>query len=193
MSLPIVLASSSTYRRALLKRLNLPFSWAAPDCDERALVDESAEDLVRRLSCAKACALAKQYPNHLLIGSDQVAVRGGQILGKPHTAERACAQLRAASGQWVTFLTGLCLYNSQTRQLHYECVPFSVTFRELNEAEIERYVAYERPLDCAGSFKAEGLGVSLFASTQGTDSTALIGLPLIALCQMLRREGVMLP
>lgn len=193
MSLPLVLASSSAYRRALLERLQLPFSWAAPECDETPIAGESAPELVQRLAQAKATALAERYPAHLLIGSDQVARLNGQILGKPHSFERACAQLQAASGQKVEFLTGLCLYNSQSRQLQCTCVPFSVEFRTLSTAEIKRYVAAEQPLDCAGSFKAEGLGVSLFAGTQGPDSTALIGLPLIALCQMLRNEGLMLP
>lgn len=191
--LPLLLASSSAYRRELLARLRLPFAWASPDIDEQRLDDEPAIALVRRLAQAKAEALADQYPGHLIIGSDQVAVLGEQVLGKPHTFERACEQLLEASGQQVTFLTGLALLNSATGQCQVDCVPFTVTMRELDRERVERYVAAEQPLDCAGSFKAEGLGVSLFQSTHGSDATSLIGLPLIRLVDMLGREGVVIP
>lgn len=191
--LPLLLASSSAYRRELLARLRLPFAWASPDIDEQRLGDEPAIALVRRLAQAKAEALAGQYPGHLIIGSDQVAVLGEQVLGKPHTFERACEQLLEASGQQVTFLTGLALLNSATGQCQVDCVPFTVTMRELDRERVERYVAAEQPLDCAGSFKAEGLGVSLFQSTHGSDATSLIGLPLIRLVDMLSREGVVIP
>ncbi|AVD84219.1 septum formation inhibitor Maf [Pseudomonas sp. SWI6] len=191
--LPLLLASSSPYRRELLERLRLPFIWASPDVDERRLDDEPATELVRRLARQKAQALAVSYPDHLIIGSDQVAVLGEQILGKPHTVERACEQLLEASGQQVTFLTGLALLNSATGQCQVDCVPFTVTMRELDRARVERYVEAERPLDCAGSFKAEGLGVSLFKSTHGCDATSLIGLPLIRLVDMLKVEGVAVP
>ncbi|MFB4393071.1 MULTISPECIES: Maf family protein [unclassified Pseudomonas] len=191
--LPLLLASSSPYRRELLQRLRLPFTWASPDIDERRLDDEPAHELVRRLAREKASALAATHPGHLIIGSDQVAVLGEQILGKPHTFEHACEQLLAASGQQVTFLTGLALLNSSTRQCQIDCVPFTVTLRELDRERVERYVLAEQPLDCAGSFKAEGLGVSLFRETHGSDATSLVGLPLIRLVDMLIKEGVQVP
>lgn len=191
--LPLLLASSSPYRRELLERLRLPFSWASPDIDERRLDDEPAVALVRRLARQKAEALAASHPAHLIIGSDQVAVLGEQILGKPHTFERACEQLLAASGQQVSFLTGLALLNSATGECQVDCVPFTVNLRELNREQVERYVAAEQPLDCAGSFKAEGLGVSLFQGTHGCDATSLVGLPLIRLVDMLLKEGVRIP
>ncbi|MFK3942178.1 Maf family protein [Pseudomonas monteilii] len=191
--LPLLLASSSTYRRDLLQRLHLPFDWASPDIDEGRLGDEPAEALVRRLAAAKARALAAAHPAHLIIGSDQVAVLGERILGKPHTFERAREQLLAASGRAVTFLTGVALLNSATGQCQIDCVPFTVTLRELDSAQVERYLQTEQPYDCAGSFKAEGLGVSLFRDTQGSDATSLIGLPLIRLVQMLAKEGISVP
>ena len=191
--LPLLLASSSPYRRQLLQRLRLPFTCASPDIDERRLGDESACELVRRLSRQKAQALAADHPQHLIIGSDQVAVLGEQILGKPHTFEVACEQLLSASGQQVTFLTGLALLNSATGACQVDCIPFTVTLRELDVASVERYVKAEEPFDCAGSFKAEGLGVSLFKSTHGPDATSLIGLPLIRLVDMLMLEGVRIP
>lgn len=191
--LPLLLASSSPYRRELLQRLRLPFTWASPDIDEGRNAEEPATELVRRLARQKAEALAKSHSQHLIIGSDQVAVLGEQILGKPHTFERACEQLLAASGQQVTFLTGLALLNSSTGQCQVDCIPFTVTLRELDRERVERYVQAEQPLDCAGSFKAEGLGVTLFQSTHGCDATSLIGLPLIRLVDMLHAEGVQLP
>ncbi|MDE3735878.1 Maf family protein [Pseudomonas resinovorans] len=191
--LPLVLASSSPYRRELLERLRLPFTWGAPDIDERRQPHESAEQLVRRLALEKARAIAPQNPNHLIIGSDQVAVLGEQILGKPHDFKRARDQLQRASGASVSFLTGLALLNSATGQHQVDCVPFTVHFRELDAARISRYLEAEQPYDCAGSFKAEGLGVSLFRSTDGTDATSLVGLPLIRLVDMLLAEGVQIP
>ncbi|TDF85557.1 nucleoside triphosphate pyrophosphatase [Pseudomonas sp. H9] len=191
--LPLLLASSSPYRRELLERLRLPFNWASPDIDEQRLPEEPAADLVKRLAREKAQALAASHPDHLIIGSDQVAVLGEQILGKPHTFDRACEQLLAASGNHVTFLTGLALLNSQTGHCQVDCVPFTVYMRELELARIERYLHAEEPYDCAGSFKAEGLGVSLFQSTHGVDATSLVGLPLIRLVDMLLNEGVDLP
>lgn len=191
--LPLLLASSSPYRRELLSRLRLPFICASPDIDESRLPDESASDLVRRLARRKAQALAASHPGHLIIGSDQVAVLGEQILGKPHDFDRACAQLQAASGRSVTFLTGLALLNSDSGECQVDVVPFTVTMRALSAASIERYVRAEQPYDCAGSFKAEGLGVSLFQSTQGTDATSLVGLPLIRLVDMLLQEGAQIP
>ena len=191
--LPLLLASSSPYRRELLQRLRLPFTWSSPNIDEARQGDETAAELVRRLARLKAQALAEHHPQHLIIGSDQVAVLGERILGKPHSAERACKQLLAASGQSVTFLTGLALLNSATGHCQVDCIPFTVTLRELDRQRVERYVQTEQPLDCAGSFKAEGLGVSLFQSTHGSDATSLIGLPLIRLVDMLLKEGVQVP
>jgi MAF protein len=191
--LPLVLGSSSAYRRELLTRLRLPFSWAAPDIDERARPQETAQQLVMRLALEKAKALANSHPDHLIIGSDQVAVLNGKIIGKPGTHTQAKAQLLAASGHSLSFLTGVALLNSRTGTAQVDCVPFTVRFRVLSEATIERYLLAEQPYDCAGSFKAEGLGVSLFRSTEGPDATSLIGLPLIRLVDMLLQEGVSVP
>ena len=191
--LPLLLASSSPYRRALLERLQLPFVCQSPDIDESAQPGESAEQLVCRLAEAKARALAASHPTHLIIGSDQVAALGPQILGKPHTFERAREQLRAASGNSVTFHTGLCLYNSQSGRAQTANILFTVDFHQLDDASIERYLHREQPYDCAGSFKSEGLGISLFRSTCGEDATSLIGLPLIRLIDMLHAEGVQIP
>lgn len=191
--LPLVLASSSPYRRELLTRLRLPFTWGAPQIDESRRPDEDAEALVHRLSLEKAQALSASHSQHLIIGSDQVAVLGSQIIGKPHTLERAREQLMAASGNSVTFLTGLTLLNSATGQQQTDCVPFTVHFRPLSEAQIVRYLTAEQPFDCAGSFKAEGLGISLFRSTEGSDSNSLIGLPLIRLVDMLQASGIDIP
>lgn len=187
--LPLLLASSSPYRRELLERLRLPFICKSPDIDESHRPGESAIELVKRLSREKAEALASAFPDHLIIGSDQVAVLGQQILGKPHTFERAKEQLTAASGASVSFLTGLTLLNSSTGHVQTDCVPFTVHMRALTPSGIERYLHAEQPYDCAGSFKAEGLGVSLFRSTEGSDATSLIGLPLIRLIDMLINEG----
>jgi MAF protein len=191
--LPLVLASSSPYRRELLTRLRQPFTWASPAIDETAQPGESAEALVRRLAEAKARALSELHPAHLIIGSDQVAVLDQQILGKPHDFSRARSQLLAASGRSVTFLTSLALLNSATGECQMDVVPFTVHFRPLSEEQIARYLEAEQPYDCAGSFKAEGLGVSLFRATEGEDGTSLIGLPLIRLVQMLDRQGIAIP
>ena len=190
---PLILASSSPYRRELLQRLRLPFECASPDIDESPLPGESAEQLVRRLAEAKARALAARFPEHLIIGSDQAAVQGQAILGKPHTLERAMEQLKASTGNSVSFLTGLALLDSASGRCQVDCIPFRVHFRELDEARIRRYLEAERPFDCAGSFKAEGLGVSLFRATEGEDGTSLVGLPLIRLVDMLLAEGVQVP
>ncbi|MFS2123113.1 Maf family protein [Pseudomonas sp. Pseusp97] len=191
--LPLILASSSPYRRELLQRLRLPFECASPDIDESPLPGEGAEQLVRRLAENKARALAQRYPAHLIIGSDQAAVNGSRILGKPHDIGRATEQLMDASGKSVSFLTGICLLNSQSGEAQIDCVPFTVHFRNLDEARIRRYLEAEQPFDCAGSFKAEGLGVSLFRSTEGEDATSLVGLPLIRLVDMLLAEQVQIP
>ncbi|MEC4238444.1 Maf family protein [Pseudomonas sp. DSV-1] len=191
--LPLLLASSSVYRRELLTRLRLPFSCSSPDIDESHRPGETAIELVKRLSLEKARALAKSHPNHLIIGSDQVAVLDGQIIGKPHTHDKAHQQLMSASGASVSFLTGLTLLNSQTGHHQTDCIPFTVHMRTLSAEQIERYLLAEQPYDCAGSFKAEGLGVSLFQRTEGDDATSLVGLPLIRLVDMLLAEGVHLP
>ena len=191
--LPIILASSSAYRRQLLQRLHLPFTCISPDIDEAALPDESPALLVCRLAEEKARAVSIQNKQHVIIGSDQVAALDDQILGKPHDLLRATAQLQAASGRSVTFYTGLTVLNSQTGTCQTDCIPFTVHFRDLNEQQILRYLKTEQPFDCAGSFKSEGLGVSLFRSTEGSDATSLIGLPLIRLVSMLDKEGVPIP
>ncbi|EMW0830884.1 Maf family protein [Klebsiella aerogenes] len=185
----LLLASTSPWRRMLLEKLTLPFECAAPEVDETPQPGESARQLVVRLAQAKTQALASRYPQHLIIGSDQVCVLDGEITGKPHTEENAHRQLRKASGTIVTFYTGLALYNSANGHLQTECEPFDVHFRHLNDQEIEAYIRKENPLQCAGSFKSEGLGITLFERLEGRDPNSLVGLPLIALCQMLRREG----
>lgn len=185
----MILASSSPARQSLLQKLSLPFIAVAPDIDETAQKDETATSLVVRLARAKAQALAADYPQHLIIGSDQVCVMDQQIVGKPHTTENAVAQLLAASGQRITFYTGLALLNSETGHCQSCCEVFNVDFRQLTEQEIRHYVHKEQPLQCAGSFKSEGLGITLFERLDGKDPNSLVGLPLITLCAMLRNEG----
>lgn len=191
---PLVLASSSPFRRELLGRLGLTFLCDNPDVDESRLPDEPAEALVQRLALAKAQAVARRHPGSLVIGSDQVAVlEDGSIVGKPGSAERAVEQLLQTSGRSVTFLTGLCLYNAGNDNYQLCCEPFQVHFRELSRAAIKSYIEKEQPLNCAGSFKSEGLGITLFRRLQGDDPNALVGLPLIRLTDMLAAEGVALP
>lgn len=186
----LVLASTSPFRKELLQRLGLSFETASPETDETALPGESPEQLVRRLAEAKARAVAGQFPDALIIGSDQVAVLDGAILGKPGEHARAVEQLSAASGRTVTFQTGLCLYNSRNDRAQVDVVPFAVDFRQLSAEQIDNYLRREQPYNCAGSFKSEGLGISLFRSLRGDDPNALIGLPLIRLIDMLQAEGV---
>lgn len=186
----LVLASTSPFRKAILEKLGIPFETASPSVDETPLANESAAGLVRRLSEAKARAVATQFPAALIIGSDQVAVIDEHILGKPGTHDKAVEQLRNASGKTVTFLTGLCLYNSSTEECQSEVVPFRVHFRNLNESQIENYLQKERPYNCAGSFKSEGLGIALFDKLEGDDPNTLIGLPLINLIRMFEKEGL---
>ena len=186
---PLVLASTSPYRRELLARLRLPFDIAAPDVDETPLPDEPAEALVLRLSEVKARAVAGRFPGALIIGSDQAAVCGNAIVGKPGSHERAVAQLTAASGRRVSFLTGLCLLDSASGAARTGLVPYYVHFRCLSKAEIEDYLRAEQPYHCAGSFKSEGLGVTLFERMEGDDPSALIGLPLILLARWLREAN----
>ncbi|MDR2837800.1 MAG: Maf family nucleotide pyrophosphatase [Azonexus sp.] len=187
---PLILASTSPYRRELLARLGLPFSIANPRTDESPLPDETPEALALRLAEAKARAVADEYPEALIIGSDQVATAAGKIYGKPGDHARAVAQLRALSGQTVNFFTGLCLYNASTGEADVRGVPTLVTFRQLSDDEIAAYLRREPAYDCAGSAKSEGLGIALLQSIRGDDPNALVGLPLIALCDMLRRQGV---
>ena len=189
---PVVLASTSPFRRELLERLGINFETAAPDIDESPRPDEMPEALVRRLSEAKARAVGESCGG-LIIGSDQVATTGTDILGKPGTHERALAQLLHLSGKTVTFHTGLCLLNSSSGELQLDVVPFRVVFRQLDGERIERYLQHDRPYNCAGSFKSEGLGITLFERMEGDDPTALIGLPLIRLTTMLARAGIVLP
>lgn len=186
----ILLASTSPFRQALLHKLGLPFITAAPEVDESPQPGENAEALVTRLAVAKAQALAKTHPGHWIIGSDQVCVLDGQITGKPHTVENARAQLRAASGKAITFYTGLALFHPDSNQLLRCCEPFVVHFRTLTDAEIAGYVEKEQPLQCAGSFKSEGLGICLFDRLEGRDPNTLVGLPLIALNEMLHKVGI---
>ncbi|MGD9888190.1 MAG: nucleoside triphosphate pyrophosphatase [Halothiobacillaceae bacterium] len=186
----LILASTSPYRRALLERLRLPFTVEKPGLDEARLPDEEACDMVCRLARAKAYAIAQNHPQTWVIGSDQCAVLDNTILGKPGHHARAVEQLKAASNKHVTFHTGLCLMQLESGFERVINVPFSVYFRELSNQEIEHYLQREQPYDCAGSFKSEGLGITLFKSMQGDDPTSLIGLPLIALCDMLRETGL---
>ncbi|MFB5172914.1 nucleoside triphosphate pyrophosphatase [Erwinia amylovora] len=186
----LVLASTSPYRKTLLSKLQLPFISAAPETDETPRANEPATELVTRLAVAKARALAPLFPDHLIIGADQVCVLNGKICGKPHSEANALAQLRAASGQSVVFYTGLALFDSRDATLQQLCEPFSVHFRTLSEGEIASYVRKEQPLDCAGSFKSEGLGITLFDRLSGRDPNTLVGLPLIALAEMLRKAGL---
>lgn len=186
----ILLASTSPFRQTLLSKLGLPFITAAPEVDESPRPGESAEALVTRLAVAKAQALAGSHPDHWIIGSDQVCVLEGAITGKPHTAENARAQLRAASGKVITFYTGLALFHPASGRLLQCCEPFVVHFRTLTDAEIAGYVEKEQPLQCAGSFKSEGLGICLFDRLEGRDPNTLVGLPLIALSAMLQQAGI---
>ena len=189
----LILASTSPYRRELLTRLGLPFHVTNPHTDESPLANETPEALALRLAEAKARAVAALHPGALIIGSDQVATVDGKIFGKPGSHERAVAQLRELSGKTVNFFTAVCLYNGITQTAETLGVPTLTTFRELTDGEIERYLAREPAYDCAGSAKSEGLGISLLQRMQSDDPTALVGLPLIAVCELLRRSGVVLP
>lgn len=189
-SLQILLASSSTYRHQLLQKLGLNFESASPDIDESALPGETARQLVLRLAQAKADKLAQTHKHHLIIGSDQVATYENNILGKPQNHNAAIEQLKQFSGRQITFLTSLCLLNSQSTQHQLSIESCTVKFRTLSKNQIECYLAKEQPYDCAGSFKSEGLGISLFESIHTNDPNILIGLPLIRLTDMLMNEGV---
>lgn len=188
----LVLASTSRYRRELLERLGLAFDCIAPGVDETPRDDESPEALVERLARAKAMAVARSVPDACVIGSDQLAAFDGGVLGKPGTPERAIAQLASMSGRDVAFLTALCVMRGE-REVGLYVDRTIVRFRTLSTLEIERYVDAERPLDCAGSFKSEGRGITLFDAIETNDPTALIGLPLIATSRLLRDAGFALP
>ena len=188
----LVLGSSSRYRKALLARLGLPFECLSPDIDETPLANESARQLVARLAKQKAQAVAAQKPGAIVIGSDQVCINGDQILGKPHTVENAFKQLKAASGKNISFLTSLCVLNAKA-EAQEAVAEIKVKFRELSDDEIYRYIEADQPLDCAGSFKSEALGVTLFESVNCDDLTALEGLPLIKTAAFLRNCGLLLP
>ncbi|MEO0443245.1 MAG: Maf family nucleotide pyrophosphatase [Pseudomonadota bacterium] len=191
---PLILASSSPYRQTLLDKLGLDFQVLSPNIDESALDGETPEDLVKRLALAKAKAVATEYSGALIIGSDQVAIAGDEaekrVLTKPHNHQNAVEQLRYSSGKNVSFLTSLCLYNSRADTHQLALVPFSVEFLELSDRQINAYLQKEQPYNCAGSFKSEGLGITLFKRMTGDDPNSLIGLPLIALSRMLRNEGI---
>ena len=189
---PLVLASSSPYRKQLLDRLGLAFSTVSPDIDETALPGETPDALVERLAEQKARAVGELHQG-LIIGSDQVATIDDDILGKPGNHEKAVAQLTRLSGNRVTFHTGLCLLDTAHHEAQIDAVPFTVQFRELSAAQIERYLHAEQPYNCAGSFKSEGLGITLFEKLLGEDPTALVGLPLVKLTEMLSRAGIDLP
>lgn len=186
----IVLASSSPYRRELLDKLGFAYRSKKPDVDETPFPNESPKDLVSRLAESKARAIMRQFPNALIIGSDQVAVLDGEMLGKPGTKARAVEQLTKASGRHVSFLTGLSLLDSETGIAETEVVPFNVYFRTLTNSMIDRYLEREQPFDCAGSFKSEGLGIALFDKLEGEDPNTLIGLPLIRLTRLLEKAGI---
>jgi septum formation protein len=190
---PLILGSSSPYRRELLSRLLLPFTTRSPDIDESSLGDESPRAQAIRLARAKAMAISIREPGHCVIGSDQVASSGGQCYGKPGTREAAVAQLSTLSGTLASFDTALCVIDPRNNQQHEALVTTEVVFRTLSAEEIIRYVELDAPLDCAGSAKSEALGITLLDRLSGDDPTALVGLPLIALSRILRRIGYALP
>ena len=189
----LVLASTSPYRKMLLQRLGVPFETRSPNVDESPLPGELPVRLVERLALAKARAVAEHMPCSIIIGSDQLAAFDNQVIGKPGSVENARRQLAAFSGKRVLYLTSFVLLDSDTGRHLAESVPTIVKFRELDDGEINRYLELDQPLDCAGSFKSECAGVSLFESVQSDDPTALIGLPLIRLCSALRKFGFQVP
>ncbi len=190
MQKPLLLASSSPYRKVLLERFGLPFRCASPDIDETPIQGETGEALATRLAETKTRALRERFPGHWIIGSDQVAcLPDGSVLSKPGNHKQATDQLRRSSGHKVLFLTGLALLDADSGRLERHCEPFTAHFRELTGEEIEAYLRREHPYDCAGSFKMEGLGITLFEALEGRDPNSLVGLPLIALNEMLCRWG----
>ncbi|MBM6549997.1 Maf family protein [Marinomonas ostreistagni] len=191
MTYQLVLGSSSKYRKKLLERLRLPFTCLSPEVDESRVGDETPEAYVERISKAKARAIIKDVDDQtIVITSDQCATFKDEIIGKPHTVERAAEQLLHFSGQSVRFLTGLYVFNTATLEDYYALAEYTVTFRDLTLEDVMRYVEAEQPLDCAGSFKCEQLGVALFEKMAGDDPTSLEGLPLIETCKALRVLGL---
>jgi septum formation protein len=189
----IILASSSPYRKLLLERLGLPFEIFSPSIDESALAGETPQSLVKRLAMEKSLRAAQRFPSSVIIGSDQLAVCQGNIIGKPGNESKACEQLAAFSGQCVVFHTALAVYCQESGFRFEQTVDTEVCFRQLSRPEIERYVALDHPLDCAGSFKSEAAGVSLLDSMTSSDPTAIIGLPLITVSRALREAGLNVP
>ncbi len=186
----LILGSTSIYRRELLERLKIPFRVETPDVDETPLENETPQELVGRLSLEKARVVASRNPGSLVIGSDQVAVHSGKIVGKPHTHDKAMQQLREANGKEIMLYTGLSLFNADSGKAQTEVIPFQVVFRKLTEQQLESYLLKEQPYHCAGSVKSEGLGIALLERFEGEDPNTLIGLPLIRLIRMLENFGV---
>jgi len=189
----LILASSSKYRKELLSRLGIPFTTASPSIDETPLNDETTDALIERLSHQKAAVIAQQFPQAWVIGSDQVADLNGVAIGKPGSHAKALEQLKMMQGKTVIFKTGLCLMNQASQRKVYICVSTDVSFHELDEALLENYLHIEKPYDCAGSAKSEGMGIILLSNIKSNDPTALIGLPLIALTGLLRSVGFLIP
>ncbi len=187
---PLILASSSPYRRELLQKLRIPFTCVKPEVDETPLLGEAPEQTALRLAQLKARHVALDYPNALIIGCDQVATFDGIQVGKPMTHVNAVKQLQTMRGKTVMFHSALCLLNATTGEMQVENVPYSVTFRHLTDAQIEHYLKLEQPYDCAGSAKSEGLGIAVIEKMTGDDPNALVGLPLIKLVSMLQNAGV---
>jgi septum formation protein len=190
LTLPLILASTSPFRKSVLNRLRIPFETYAPQVDETPEPNEPPATLVIRLAELKARSAQSTYPRALIIGSDEIAVVGNTVLGKPGIHEQAFKQLTFVSGKQVDFLTGLCLLNTYTNQAQTDIVRFNVKFRKLSDSQIENYLAVDKPYNCSGSFKSEGLGIALLDRMVGSDPTAIIGLPLIRLVRMLEAEGV---
>ncbi|MBY0578228.1 MAG: Maf family nucleotide pyrophosphatase [Burkholderiales bacterium] len=186
----LILASSSPYRRELLERLKVPFSTASPAIDETPFQGEAPQETALRLAQEKARKIGSSHENALIIGSDQVAVFDGTQIGKPLTFENALGQLKMMRGKTVVFHSALCLFNTRTKHIQSNIVPYAVTFRSYSDEQIVRYLEMEEPYHCAGSAKTEGLGIALIERMQGADPNALIGLPLIALIDMLKNEGI---
>ena len=186
----LILGSTSPFRKALLERLQIDFECDSPDIDETPQQGEPVEEMVVRLAIAKAQTIAERHSDALIIGSDQSAVLNGEILSKPGNFENAVKQLSRASGQKITFQTGLCLLNTNTGKTQSICVPYTVVFKQLSATMIKNYLHKEEPYNCAGSFKSEALGIALFERFEGSDPNSLIGLPLIELVNFLANEGV---
>lgn len=186
----LVLGSTSPFRKSILEKLNLAFECAKPNIDETAFIDETPQALVERLAIEKAQAVSEQFPNALIIGSDQVAVCDSEILGKPHSFENGVKQLSKFSNKSITFYTGLCVFDSANDKVTSLVEPFIVHFNKLSQSEIENYLNAEQPYNCAGSFKSEGLGICLFEKLEGDDPNTLVGLPLIKLVALLKQHGL---